>query len=64
MIEEGFSKLSTLVSWIKERRLVVSQNNLNNAIGDCQNSGHRKLNWKETPRQDCVTQGVVVSITR
>ena len=45
----------TLFSWIKAHGLIVSEDNLSIAIGDGQNRGHRKLNWNETPRQDCAT---------
>lgn len=49
---QGFSNVSTLVSWIKAHGFEVNANNLNNAIGNCQNSSHRKLFWQEAPKQD------------
>jgi hypothetical protein len=49
---EGYSNVSTLVSWIKAHNFEVNAHNLNNAIGNCQNSSHRKLYWNEGPKQD------------
>ena len=48
---EGYSNIATLVSWIKAHGFAVSEHSLNNAIGNCQNSGHRKLFWNEAPHQ-------------
>jgi hypothetical protein len=50
--DQGYSNVSTLVSWIKAHNFEVNAHNLNNAIGNCQNSSHRKLFWQEAPKQD------------
>lgn len=49
---QGYSNVAVLVSWIKAHGFEVTANNLNNAIGNCQNSSHRKLYWQEAPKQD------------
>lgn len=49
---QGYSNVSTLCSWIKAHGFEVTAQNLNNAIGNCQNSSHRKLYWQDAPKQD------------
>lgn len=49
---KGFSNVSVLVAWLLNRTFEVSEANLNTALGNAQNSGHRKLFWKELPKQD------------
>jgi hypothetical protein len=49
---KGFSNVSVLVAWLLNRRYAISEANLTTALGNAQNSGHRKLFWKELPRAD------------
>jgi hypothetical protein len=56
---QGFSNVSVLVSWIKAHNFQVTDQNLNNAIGNVQHSGHRKLYWKEAPEQKTSPLGKV-----
>jgi hypothetical protein len=49
---KGFSNVSVLVAWLLNRRYAISGANLTTALGNAQNSGHRKLFWKEPPKQD------------
>lgn len=49
---KGFSNVSVLVAWLLNRRYAISEANLTTALGNAQNSGHRKLFWKELPKQD------------
>jgi hypothetical protein len=49
---KGFSNVSVLVAWLLNRNFEVSDANLTTAMGNAQNSGHRKLFWKELPKQD------------
>jgi hypothetical protein len=49
---KGFSNVSVLVAWLLNRTFEVSEANLNTALGNAQNSGHRKLFWKALPKQD------------
>src|ERR1700722_3619355 len=48
---KGFSNVSVLVAWLLNRRYAISEANLTTALGNVQNSGHRKIFWKELPKQ-------------
>jgi hypothetical protein len=49
---KGFSNVSVLVAWLLNRKYAISEANLTTALGNAQNSGHRKLFWKDLPKQD------------
>lgn len=49
---KGFSNVSVLVAWLLNRTFEISEANLNTALGNAQNSGHRKLFWKEPAKAD------------
>jgi hypothetical protein len=49
---EGFSNVSVLAAWLLTRKYAITDANLNTAIGNVQNTSHRKLYWKELPKQD------------
>jgi hypothetical protein len=49
---KGFSNVSVLVAWLLNRRYAISEANLTTALGNAQNSGHRKLFWKEPAKAD------------
>jgi hypothetical protein len=48
---KGFSNVSVLVAWLLNRKYAISEANLTTALGNAQNSGHRKIFWKELPKQ-------------
>jgi hypothetical protein len=48
---KGFSNVSVLVAWLLNRRYAVSEAGLDMALGNVQNSGRRKIFWKENPKQ-------------
>src|SRR3984957_17760798 len=48
---KGFSNVSVLVAWLLNRRYAISEANLTTSLGNVQNSGHRKIFWKELPKQ-------------
>jgi hypothetical protein len=48
---KGFSNVSVLVAWLLNRRYAVSEAGLDMALGNVQNSGRRKIFWKELPKQ-------------
>jgi hypothetical protein len=49
---KGFSNVSVFVAWLLNRKYAISEANLTTALGNAQNSGHRKLFWKETAKAD------------
>ena len=49
---KGFSNVSVLAAWLMTRKYAISEANLNTAIGNIQNTSHRKLYWKELPKVD------------
>jgi hypothetical protein len=48
---KGFSNVSVLVAWLLNRRYAVTEAGLDMALGNVQNTGKRKIFWKELPRQ-------------
>jgi hypothetical protein len=40
-----------LVAWLLTRKYAISEANLTTALGNAQNSGHRKIWWKESPKE-------------
>src|ERR1700689_4674593 len=48
---KGFSNVSVLVAWLLNRRYAVSEAGLDMALGNVQNTGKRKIFWKELPKQ-------------
>jgi hypothetical protein len=48
---KGFSNVSVLVAWLLNRRYAVTEPGLDMALGNVQNSGRRKIFWKENPKQ-------------
>ena len=48
---KGFSNVSVLVAWLLNRRYAVTEAGLDMALGNVQNSGKRKIFWKENPKQ-------------
>jgi hypothetical protein len=46
------SNASVCVGWLLNRKYAVTDANLTTALGNAQNSGHRKLFWKDLPKQD------------
>jgi hypothetical protein len=48
---KGFSNVSVLVAWLLNRKYAISEANLTTALGNVQNSSHRKIYWKENPKQ-------------
>jgi hypothetical protein len=50
--DQGFSNVSVLLSWLLNRRYAITEQVLTMAVGNCQNTSHRKLYWKEGPKQD------------
>jgi hypothetical protein len=48
---KGFSNVSVLTAWLLTRKYAISDANLTTALGNAQNSGHRKIFWKELPKQ-------------
>jgi hypothetical protein len=49
---KGFSNVSIVVSWLLNRRFEISVANLTTALTNSMNNGHRKLFFKELPKQD------------
>jgi hypothetical protein len=49
---KGFSNVSVVVSWLLNRRFEISEANLGTALTNSMNNGHRKLFFKELPKQD------------
>jgi hypothetical protein len=49
---KGFSNVSVLCAWLLNRKYAISEANLTTSLGNCQTSGHRKIFWKELPKQD------------
>ncbi len=49
---KGFSNVSVLTTWLLNRKYAISDANLTTALGNAQNSGHRKIFWKELPKAD------------
>jgi hypothetical protein len=49
---KGFSNVSVLVAWLLTRNYAISEQNLTTALGNAQNSGHRRIFWKELPKAD------------
>ena len=49
---KGFSNVSVIVAWLLNRRYAISEANLTTALGNCQTNGHRRIYWKEIPKQD------------
>ena len=48
----GYSNVSVLCAWLLTRKYAISEANLTTALGNAQNSGHRKIYWKELPKAD------------
>jgi hypothetical protein len=48
---KGFSNVSVLVSWLLNRRYSVCESGLDMALGNVQNTGKRKIFWKESPKE-------------
>jgi hypothetical protein len=48
---KGFSNVSVLVAWLLNRRYAVSEAGLNMALGNVQNTGKRKIYWKEIQKE-------------
>ena len=48
---KGFSNVSVLVAWLLNRRYAVTKAGLDMALGNVQNTGKRKIFWKELPKQ-------------
>jgi hypothetical protein len=48
---KGFSNVSLLVAWLLNRRYAVTEAGLDMALGNVQNTGKRKIFWKELPKQ-------------
>jgi hypothetical protein len=48
---KGFSNVSVLVAWLLNRRYAVTEAGLDMALGNVQNTGKRKIFWKENPKQ-------------
>jgi hypothetical protein len=48
---KGFSNVSVLVAWLLNRRYAVTESGLDMALGNVQNTGKRKIFWKENPKQ-------------
>jgi hypothetical protein len=51
----GYSNVSVVVAWLLNRRFAITEANLTTALTNSMNNGHRKLFFKEVPRQDRVT---------
>jgi hypothetical protein len=49
---KGFSNVSVLCAWLLNRKYAISEANLTTSLGNCQTSAHRKIFWKELPKQD------------
>jgi hypothetical protein len=49
---KGFSNVSVLCAWLLNRRYPISEEGLTMALGNVQNSSHRKIWWKELPKAD------------
>jgi hypothetical protein len=49
---KGFSNVSLLVAWLLNRRYAVTEAGLDMALGNVQNTGKRKIFWKELPKQN------------
>jgi hypothetical protein len=49
---KGFSNVSVLVAWLLNRRFAVTEAGLGMALGNVQNTGKRKIFWKELPKAD------------
>jgi hypothetical protein len=49
---KGFSNVSVLTAWLINHKFAISEANLNTALGNAMNSGHRKIHWKEPPKAD------------
>jgi hypothetical protein len=48
---KGFSNVSVLCAYLINRRRPISEEGLTMALGNAQNSGHRKIFWKESPKE-------------
>jgi hypothetical protein len=48
----GFSNVSIVVSWLLNRNFTITEQNLTTALTNSMNNGHRKLFFKESPKQD------------
>jgi hypothetical protein len=48
---KGFSNVSVLVAWLLNHRYAVTEAGLDMALGNVQNTGKRKIFWKENPKQ-------------
>lgn len=48
---KGFSNVSVLVAWLLNRHCAVSEAGLNMALGNVQNTGKRRIYWKELPKE-------------
>jgi hypothetical protein len=48
----GFSNVSVITAWLLNHKYAITEANLSTALGNCQTSGHRKIHWKELPKQD------------
>jgi hypothetical protein len=48
---KGFSNVSVLCAYLINRRRAISEEGLTMALGNAQNSGHRKIWWKESPKE-------------
>lgn len=46
------SNASVCVAWLWLRKYAITEANLTTALGNAQHSGHRKIWWKELPKQD------------
>jgi hypothetical protein len=49
---KGFSNVSVLVAWLLNRRYSVDASGLDMALGNAQNSGHRKIWWKDSTKKE------------
>jgi hypothetical protein len=49
---KGYSNVSVLCAYLINRRYAISESGLDLALGNCQNSGRRKIFWKELPKAD------------
>jgi hypothetical protein len=49
---KAFSNVSVIVAWLLNRRYAISEASLTTALGNCQTNGHRRIYWKEIPKQD------------
>jgi hypothetical protein len=49
---KGFSNVSVLCAYLINRRRPISEEGLTMALGNAQNSGHRKIFWKESTKKE------------